>query len=95
MQIKISLPILELDPLPAKLDIASFCQELRKQLGLSKREMADLLGVEYSSYDHYEHGRREPTSQVTAKLFLLREKLASVAPQIIPTIKEKQELAKE
>lgn len=68
-------PDINLDPLP-EYDLAQFCRHIRSQLGLSKEQMAELLDIGYSAYDHYEHGRRDPNGQTTAKLFMLREKLA-------------------
>ena len=93
MQVKLILPAIELEPLPGELDIADFCLQLRTQLGISKKEMAQLLNIQYTSYDNYEHGRREPTSQVTAKLFLLKDRMANIAPLIAPQIQEKKKTA--
>jgi transcriptional regulator with XRE-family HTH domain len=58
-----------------KVDLAKLCQEIRTKLGLSRLEMAQMLDVSESAYNHYEAGRRDPNGQSTAKLFLLREKL--------------------
>lgn len=80
MQIKLNVPI-DLQPMP-DIDLASFCRETRELLGLSKSQMADWLSLEYATYDNYEHGRRPPTSQVIAKLFLVREQLIKALPQL-------------
>lgn len=64
-----------MEPMP-DIDLGKLCRDLRAQLGLSKNEMATILGVSYGAYDHYEHDRREPTAQAVAKMNELIKRLA-------------------
>jgi len=83
MQVSVNVPI-ELQPV-ADLDLGAFCKQTRESLGLSRAAMAEWLNVSYAAYEHYEAGRREPSSQVVAKLFILREKLQQAIPIPLPT----------
>lgn len=47
---------------PSKHDIGQRIKARREYLGLSKKEMADLLGIGDRGYDHKEAGRREIAS---------------------------------
>lgn len=88
MSVKVTLPAIELKPFP-KIDLYALCRQTREKLGISRAEMAELLGVTYAAYEHYEAERREPNSQVVAKLFLLREQLGQIFPS--PALEEKQQ----
>ena len=63
----------DMKPLP-DIDLVKFCKQTREDLGLSKSEIADLLNVHKSNWDHWEAGRVQPNGQAIAKLYLLREK---------------------
>lgn len=41
---------------------------LRKEKNLNKRQVADLLGMPYTTYNNYETGAREPNSEVLKKI---------------------------
>ena len=45
--------------------------ELRKKLILSQEELADLLGVSFSSVNRWEKGHHEPTIKVKRKIIEL------------------------
>jgi transcriptional regulator with XRE-family HTH domain len=42
--------------------------ELRKDQGLTQKELADILGVDYRSYGNYERGENEPRDEVKLKI---------------------------
>ena len=43
-------------------------RELRKEKGVTQKEVADAIGVTFSAYAHYEQGIREPSNQVLISL---------------------------
>lgn len=43
-------------------------REQREKLGLNKRQMANKLGIPYTTYNNYEVGAREPNSEMLIKL---------------------------
>ena len=43
-------------------------RELRKQNGITQKVMAERLGIQETSYQHYEYGKREPNHQITIKI---------------------------
>lgn len=45
--------------------------ELRKKLILSQQELADLLGVSFSSVNRWEKGHHEPTIKIKRKIIEL------------------------
>ena len=45
--------------------------ELRKKLILSRQELADLLGVSFSSVNRWEKGHHEPTIKIKRKIIEL------------------------
>ena len=82
MRLNVNIPI-ELNTFP-DIDMAALCRQTRDQLGLERTEMAKYLGVSYGAYEHYESGRRDPSSQVVAKLFLIREQLTKATSRPLP-----------
>jgi len=48
--------------------IAYRIKELRANLGITQRELADEIGLSYGSIVDYENGRREPNSKAMAAL---------------------------
>lgn len=43
-------------------------KDLRQSKGLNKRQMSELLGMPYTTYNNYEIGTREPNSDVLKKI---------------------------
>lgn len=48
--------------------IGSRIKACRKEFGISQREMADKLGLSYSTYSNYENNYREPPSDIINKI---------------------------
>ena len=48
--------------------IGSRIKAYRKESGMSQREMADKLGLSYSTYSNYENNYREPPSEIISKI---------------------------
>lgn len=57
------------------IDLAQLFIETRDHLGYNQKQMANLLEVEPSALNQWEHNKRQPNGQVTAKVLLLRELL--------------------
>jgi len=53
-------------------------KDLRSRLLLSQTEMADLLGVSFSSVNRWENGHHEPTLKVKRQLMKLMKKYGIV-----------------
>jgi DNA-binding transcriptional regulator YiaG len=49
-------------------------KELRKNLGLTQKEMAEILKCKISSIEHYEQGVRRPNKVFSERLQILLEK---------------------
>jgi len=47
-------------------------KQLRKALGLTQEEFADLLGVQYSTVNRWENGKAKPQGQSKATLTILK-----------------------
>ena len=43
-------------------------KELRQKLGLSQKEFAEKLGIEYQNYNKYELGKNEPSIETMIKI---------------------------
>lgn len=43
-------------------------QQIRKEKGKTQAEVAEILGISYQAYAHYEKGRREPAPEQLIKL---------------------------
>ena len=43
-------------------------KELRKSRGITQKAMAEHLGIQETSYQHYEYGKREPNHENTMKI---------------------------
>lgn len=43
-------------------------KELRREMGVKQKEVADAIGVSLSAYGNYEQGIREPSNAVLVKL---------------------------
>jgi len=43
-------------------------KELRKARGITQKAMAEYLGIQETSYQHYEYGKREPNHDSTVKI---------------------------
>ena len=43
-------------------------KELRKQMGLTQKEVAEKIQVGQNSYSNWENGNRKPTAETTSKL---------------------------
>lgn len=70
---------------------------IRESERLNKKEFAELIGVIYSSYVHYENGRSVPSTEVVMRmlnhpqlekyaLWFMTEKIAPAAGQIAPAL---------
>ena len=49
-------------------EVASRLKEVRKDLGMSQKEVAEAIGVTSSAYANYEQGTREPALKVLVKI---------------------------
>lgn len=43
-------------------------KELRREMGVKQKDVADAIGVSLSAYGNYEQGIREPSNAVLVKL---------------------------
>ena len=43
-------------------------KEVRNTRGYTQKAMAERLGIQETSYQHYEYGKREPNHEITIKL---------------------------
>ncbi|MGY3895489.1 helix-turn-helix transcriptional regulator [Aeromonas enterica] len=70
---------------------------IRESERLNKKEFAELIGVIYSSYVHYENGRSVPSTEVVMRmlnhpqlekyaLWFMTDKIAPGAGQIAPAL---------
>ncbi len=48
--------------------IGSRIKSYRKDSGMSQREMADKLGLSYSTYSNYENNYREPPAEIISRI---------------------------
>lgn len=55
----------------SKVNLASLCRDMRINLSLSQKEMANNFNVPLQTYEDWEAGNTEPNGQVVSKLFLL------------------------
>lgn len=63
-------------------------KELREQQGLNKKDFASFLGLKYTTYNNYETGLREPSSDF---LILVSEKL-NVSIDYLLGLKDEKEI---
>ena len=56
------------------MDYSSLIKRLRAKLILSQTELANLLGVSFSSVNRWENGKHEPTIKIKRKIVELCEK---------------------
>lgn len=71
-------PAPTLEPLP-DIDIPKLCAVIARLKDYNQRQMAELLGVEYITYQSWqrknENTRREPNVNAVGKLFYLRDQV--------------------
>jgi DNA-binding transcriptional regulator YiaG len=51
------------------MDYAKLIKELREVLIISQTELAEILGVSFSTVNRWENGKHEPTIKAKKKLF--------------------------
>lgn len=70
--------ILEPDELP---EFGRQVRMLRKRMGLTQRELADLIGIKYAQVSHFENGTRGPSMRsYRALMDLMNDKPAELLP---------------
>ena len=54
-------------------DLAILCRDIREEMHLTQKQIAELVGVTETTYANWEHNRTQPTGQAIYKLLKLRE----------------------
>lgn len=54
-----------------ELDFPSICKFIRETFQVSQLDMAQRLNIELSAYQHWEYGKREPSSRLAINLYLM------------------------
>ena len=66
--------------------ISEKLKEIREKTHMNKKEFAEYIGIKYTTYNNYETGTREPSSDF---LILISSKFAVIFPESCDTASSK------